>query len=496
MQTEVQEKPIVDSEGNELFILVVIPKLPSFGVERPMDLEICGRTIEKWIDGAVSTYPYRKVDASSADDIVSLIRKHETRHKYTMVVYGDTPLLTSASIQGALLFAKTFSHKGVKLPRGWLFETEYIKTTEKVDVVPVNSLAGDDFIPVFNYSQLSLATSVMRGRINSVHMANGVQMEDTATSYIDADVIIEKGVIIRPNTMISGNVTVKSGSVIGPFANIRTGSFIGRNCRIGNFVEVKNSTIGEGTKIAHMTYVGDAKIGKNCNIGCGVVFVNFDGKKKNQTVVGDNVFIGSNVNLVAPLTLESNSLIAAGSTIVLDVPDAALAIARARQENKENWVNKTQRFREEESVKKEITVVPVEPEVEVEPIKVIEAEPEVDVVDDLITEETKRVRRSGPKKPTVLEGQIEIGQIIEETQEDIGIEPEPEEKSEEVIVEPAEEVITETEPEEENVEPEMVEESEELDLQITDAEGAAHTVKGYDWDNPDPDIEDFYQGRE
>ena len=126
---------------------------------------------------------------------------------------------------------------------------------------------------------------------------------------------------------------IKCGAAIGPFAHIRPNSEIGANCKIGNFVEVKKSIIGEKTKASHLTYIGDAQIGSACNLGCGVIFANYNGKEKNKVIVGDKVFIGSNSNLVAPLEIESESFIACGSTITDKVNTGDLAIARARQTN-------------------------------------------------------------------------------------------------------------------------------------------------------------------
>jgi bifunctional UDP-N-acetylglucosamine pyrophosphorylase/glucosamine-1-phosphate N-acetyltransferase len=133
---------------------------------------------------------------------------------------------------------------------------------------------------------------------------------------------------------------VDNGAKIGPYAYLRPNSKIGKNVKIGDFVEVKNSSIGDETKISHLTYVGDGDVGNNVNIGCGVVFVNYNGKEKNRTVVKDDCFIGCNVNLIAPVTIEGNAYVAAGSTITKDVPEKSLGVARAKQSNIEKWVEK------------------------------------------------------------------------------------------------------------------------------------------------------------
>lgn len=186
-------------------------------------------------------------------------------------------------------------------------------------------------------------------------------------NYIDKQAVIEKGVVIYPNNTIIGNCVIKSGTIlypnnlimnsvigedckiysstiqdskvsnkvnIGPNAHLRNGTQICDNVRIGNFVEIKNSLVKEGTKIAHLTYVGDAQIGKNCNLGCGVVFCNYDGKQKHKTTIGNNVFIGSNVNLIAPINIGDNSFLAAGSTITKDVKENSFSIARVKQIDK------------------------------------------------------------------------------------------------------------------------------------------------------------------
>lgn len=207
---------------------------------------------------------------------------------------------------------------------------------------------------------------------------NGVDIPCADSIIIDPDCVIGKGTKIYPGTIICGNVTIGENCIIGPnsyiidstignnvnfnssqirnsqihdnadigpFVHIRPDSVIGNGVHLGNFVEVKNSTIGSETSVSHLTYVGDSDVGKNVNFGCGVVTVNFNGKTKNRTTVKDRAFIGCNTNLVAPVTVGENSYTAAGSTITEDVPDNTLAIARERQVNKEGWVKEKQPYR-------------------------------------------------------------------------------------------------------------------------------------------------------
>ena len=171
---------------------------------------------------------------------------------------------------------------------------------------------------------------------NGIFIDKGVYIHKGAVIFSGNIILGESEIgecILLPNNVIEGAI-IDNKSVIGPFARLRPKTFIGKGCKIGNYVEVKNSIIGDNTKASHLSYIGDADIGQNCNIGCGVVFCNYDGKEKHHSIVGDNVFIGSNVNIISPIKIESDTLIGAGSTITEDVPENSLAIARARQENK------------------------------------------------------------------------------------------------------------------------------------------------------------------
>lgn len=207
---------------------------------------------------------------------------------------------------------------------------------------------------------------------------NGVEIPCPDGVIIDENTVIGKGTLILPNTIILGNSKIGENCVIGPnsyisdttvgsntklnntqsyqseigsgvtagpFVHIRPNSKLSDNVHIGNFVEVKNSTVDEGSKLPHLLYVGDSDVGKNVNFGCGCVTVNYDGKNKSRTTVKDGAFIGCNTNLIAPVTVGENAFTAAGSTITEDVPDDSLGIARNIQTNKLDWVNKKKPYK-------------------------------------------------------------------------------------------------------------------------------------------------------
>ena len=183
----------------------------------------------------------------------------------------------------------------------------------------------------------------------SVKIGNNVTIYEN--NRLEGECVIGDNVVIYPNcylkdTVVLDNTTITSthsesakvgkDCSVGPFARLRPNAIIMDEVKIGNFVEIKNANIGKGTKVSHLAYVGDAEVGEDCNIGCGVIFVNYNGKGKNKTKVGDNCFIGSNCNLIAPLNIEKNSYICAGTTVTDDVKSDDFVIGRVRQEIKEN----------------------------------------------------------------------------------------------------------------------------------------------------------------
>lgn len=355
-----------------------------------------------------------------------------------IVFYGDTPLITSETINEMLefhrnegnsisiisaivdnpagyghiirdekgLFVKNVEHKdadineklvkeintgiycfkGSALKRGLsLLKNDnvqkeyYLPDTLEIilaDGGKVNAMVADDaeeFFGVNSRVQLAEAEAVMRKRINIKHMDNGVTIIDPSRTYIDATAVIGCDTILLPGVVIEGNTVigedcvvgpdsrltdtklgngvkfqystaldsfVDDNTTVGPYAYIRPNCSIGKNVKIGDFVEIKNSNIGDGTKVSHLTYIGDSDVGERINFGCGTVTVNYDGHKKFRTVIDDDVFIGCNTNLIAPVKVGKGSYIAAGSTITDEVPENSLAIARERQVNKTGWVKK------------------------------------------------------------------------------------------------------------------------------------------------------------
>lgn len=222
---------------------------------------------------------------------------------------------------------------------GLYYLTDVIKmfNTKEFKVGGVLVEDNTEILSLNTKAQLEMLTRILRIRINTMHMNNGVTIEDSNSTYIYEDVEIGIDTVIHPNTTIKSGVVIGEDCNIGPNAYIREGCKLANKVKVGSFVEIKKAIIGEGSKVPHLSYMGDCEIGTKCNIGCGTITCNYDGKNKHNTKIGDNCFIGSNVNLVAPVNIGDHTLIAAGSTITEDVPAESLGIARQRQTNKEGW---------------------------------------------------------------------------------------------------------------------------------------------------------------
>ena len=226
--------------------------------------------------------------------------------------------------------------------QGELYLTDVVKIMNDKGLKTGAVIVKDntEILGVNDRMQLELLTKVLKMRINQYHMQNGVTIEDMDNTYIYDDVEIGMDTVIHPNTTIKSDVVIGENCEIGPNAYIREGCRLANTVKIGSFVEIKKAIIGEGAKVPHLSYMGDCEIGAKTNIGCGTITCNYDGFNKSKTIIGEHSFIGSNTNLVAPVTLGENSFVAAGSTITDDVPSDALAIARQRQRNIDGWNKK------------------------------------------------------------------------------------------------------------------------------------------------------------
>ena len=243
--------------------------------------------------------------------------------------------------------------------------------------LPVESLVvepPDEIRGINSRTELAEVSGIVRQSKNEELMAAGVTIEDPVTTYVDVDVVVGPDTVIHPSVILEGRTTVgdrcelhagarivdstlgddvtvnnhcviigsrlASGTTVGPFAHLRPGNDVKAGARIGNFVELKKTVLGAGSKANHLSYLGDTTIGENVNVGAGTITCNYDGSQKHRTVVEDGVFIGSGVQLIAPITVGRGAYVAAGSAVTDDVPPGALGIARSRQENKAGWVKK------------------------------------------------------------------------------------------------------------------------------------------------------------
>ena len=256
------------------------------------------------------------------------------------------------------------------------YELQEVWKTKMTNAVTAAELVPG-WLPVYGPDTIAELEGLLRERIVKAHIRNGVRVLDPAAVYIDPRVTIGEGTVLLPGTILQGacrigrrcqigpnalvnrcvlgddvavnasqinESTLGDGCDVGPYAHIRPNCTVGAKCHVGAFVQLKNCVLGEGTKMSHLTYVGDADVGSGVNFGCGTVTTNYDGFKKHRCTIGDNAFIGCNTNLVAPVTVGEGSYIAAGATITRDVPPDALAVARGRQENKEGWAARRRRM--------------------------------------------------------------------------------------------------------------------------------------------------------
>lgn len=335
------------------FSLYIVKRDSTFFGTDLGSLDLMGRTSLEWL--------------LKLDDSAIVVNDVDVENlSYSIVLYSDTPLVTYDDLCKATEIMENRNVSNAILPCGYILTENCSKLVE----IPLES---SNFIRLTDAESYEKILCSLRTRINHEYMQSGVFIEDCASVYIDDTVEIGKGTVIKNNNRIKGstvvgervvfepnnNVTntiigdeVKLNSVVsvdaqigekttlGPYVYLRPGAKIGTGCKVGDFVEIKNSTICDGAKVPHLAYVGDADVGRRVNVGCGVIFANYDGKKKHRTKVGDDSFIGSNTTLIAPIEVGEGAFIAAGATVARSVPGGAFVIARASETIKEGRAEK------------------------------------------------------------------------------------------------------------------------------------------------------------
>ncbi|TXK78234.1 bifunctional UDP-N-acetylglucosamine diphosphorylase/glucosamine-1-phosphate N-acetyltransferase GlmU [Paenibacillus sp. N3.4] len=370
----------------------VLQAKEALGAEEGLTIVICGDTP---LISAATLKSMIELHRQSGASATILTAKLDDPHGYGRIIRGEDGRVTriveqkdcnaeEAAVQeintGTYIFNNRKLFHALASVTNQNVQNEYYLTdvigilTAASDVVQGYCMANSaESIGVNDRVALAEAERLFKERINRQHMLNGVTIIDPSNTYIESgvtiglDTVLLPGTILRGSTAIGDNCTigpqseiidstihdevtikqsilqdafVDDGASVGPFAYLRPGANIGKNVKIGDFVEIKNATLGEGTKVSHLSYVGDAMVGSNVNIGCGAITVNYDGFNKSLTEIGDDAFVGSNVNLIAPVKIGKGAYVVAGSTITHAVDDGDLAIARERQSNKPGYADK------------------------------------------------------------------------------------------------------------------------------------------------------------
>jgi bifunctional UDP-N-acetylglucosamine pyrophosphorylase/glucosamine-1-phosphate N-acetyltransferase len=346
------EEFLKDEEGVTIVLAGDQPLISDESIQKVIDFQLNNNVGMSLLTAENPTpFGYGRIIRDEAGNVVKIVEQKDCTEEEARTTEVN---ISTFCFDNKLLF-KYIHEIGTNNAQGEMYLTDlveiFIKHGHLVGAVKADSL--EETIGINDKVALAKATNIKKRLVNERLMRDGVTIIDPENTYIHEDVEVGSGTIVYPGTYIMGeskvgmDCEIKSsyiidsevgdGVVVGPFAHLRGHAVVKDNCRIGNFVEIKKSTLDENTKAAHLTYVGDAEVGKNVNFGCGVITVNYDGKNKHKTIIEDNAFIGSNVNLVAPVTVGEGALLAAGSTVNKDVPSDALAIARSKQTNKEGY---------------------------------------------------------------------------------------------------------------------------------------------------------------
>lgn len=366
----------------------IVEAAPHPLLDRPLLGLTCREHVRRALEDSGVTVIQEEAEFSSSYDLVLLVREDApclTPELLTSLIQA----VSGGSASSASLLSPKRETLALAIPRDKWFAAVQAQALSNREIAK-GLLSSRDGKPapqsqghkantpqacfaVNDAASFSAAYGLLREAIVRRHLQAGVLILEPARTIIEAGVSIAPQVLLYPDNLLLGNTSIGSGctlypgsrlqnavigqdstlensvlldctvgshTTVGPFAYLRPGTRVGDHCRIGDFVEVKNSAIGDHTKVSHLTYVGDSDLGRHINLGCGVVFVNYDGKAKNRCTVEDHAFIGCNCNLVAPVTIGENAYLAAGSTVVEDVPADSLYVARSRGVVKEGWVSK------------------------------------------------------------------------------------------------------------------------------------------------------------
>jgi bifunctional UDP-N-acetylglucosamine pyrophosphorylase / glucosamine-1-phosphate N-acetyltransferase len=363
------KEKLIDFDGTVIVLCGDTPLIKSETIKSMIEFHTTNNAAATVLTAEFANpFGYGRIVKDNNGNIDSIIEEKEASDEVKKIKEGNTGFycFDSKKLFKALGAVTNTNEKGE------YYLTDVIKilknSGEKVEAFKIDD--EDEVIGVNSLEQLAQAAKILRKRKNSELMANGVVIVDPATVYIEEEVEIGNDTVIYPNVTIEGktkigkkckivgNTRIESCIIgdkveieasvleesivsdlvtIGPFAHLRPKAELGRKVHVGNFVEIKKSILHEGVKAGHLTYIGDSEVGENTNIGAGTITCNYDGKNKFKTEIGKNVFVGSDTKFVAPVKIGDNVLIGAGSVITKDVPEDALAVARAKQIIKEGW---------------------------------------------------------------------------------------------------------------------------------------------------------------
>ncbi|BCS30808.1 bifunctional protein GlmU [Luteitalea sp. TBR-22] len=326
---------------------------------------------------AVSERPYglMRVLRSDTGEVMGLVGEKDASRQQRSIKECTSGVF-ACSAQALRAALATFSWDNVERERT-LGELVSALRRAGHEVDTISATVPHEIRGINSQTELAEASAIMRQAKCEELMSAGVTIIDPATTYVGPDVEVGHDTVLHPNVYLEGRTrvgtaceihagsrlvdatledhvvilnycvvtdsVVRSRAQLGPFAHIRPGSDVGEDARVGNYVELKKTTLGRASKASHLTYLGDATIGADVNVGAGVITCNYDGVNKHPTVIGDGAFIGSDSQLVAPVTVGRGAFVAAGSSITRDVPEESLGIARSRQENKDGWAKRRNR---------------------------------------------------------------------------------------------------------------------------------------------------------